>query len=87
MLAERNVPHQGSVMHRSNWQLHSITWSARRKIGKHKSLTRNVPNQMVSSPDRVLSTAPLHRIWGFRLAKRRVRCLRSNESYPVKLRH
>src|SRR5712671_3179784 len=29
----------------------------------------------------------LHRIWGFRLAKRRVRCLRSNESYPVKLRH
>jgi hypothetical protein len=27
----------------------------------------------------------LHRIWGLCLARRRVRCLRSNESYPVKL--
>src|ERR1700694_5208682 len=29
----------------------------------------------------------LYRIWGFRLATRRVRRLPSNESYPVKLRH
>jgi len=29
----------------------------------------------------------LHWIWGFPLAKRRVRCLRSNESYPVKPEH
>ena len=29
----------------------------------------------------------MHRIWGFRLARRRVRCLRSNESYPVKPEH
>jgi hypothetical protein len=29
----------------------------------------------------------LHRIWGFGLAKQRVRCLRSNEFYPMKIRH
>src|SRR5450755_1325253 len=37
--------------------------------------------------ERHVRSRTLHRIWGFRLAKQRVRCLRSNESYPVKLGH
>src|ERR1700682_3391370 len=38
-------------------------------------------------PKSARSGRTLHRVWGFRLAKRRVHCLRSNESYPVKLGH
>src|SRR4030081_1991130 len=49
-----------------------------------------IPNSRHSSgrsTRRLVPERTLHRIGGFRLARRRVRCLRSSESYPVRFRH